>query len=583
MPGPWTLLACLSYDIAPPDTLSVEDDEGAVVFDADGDGFGSTVDCDDDDATVYPGADELCDGLDNDCNAQVDEGAVGFVDEDGDGFGAGEEQCSEVGVAALDGDCDDDDPLVNPAALEVCDGFDNDCDGEADEGLVGFLDEDGDGFGVGEEQCVDDAAVASVDGDCDDADPAMHPFNDEVFDGLDNDCDEAVDELRIWDATTVWTEDATEYCAGRMVTAVGETLVIGGFCNQLGWTSSPGRAWFVDATATGEQVLDDAVYLEGDHNEAVGVDSVALSDSQVALSAGLSNWPGQTQDPHIYVIDLPVTETGLASDVAVATITGHGGNDGLTVEQGYDVSGDGEGDLLATARGYPDWDGSAFLFHGPLSGDYDYADADLRVAGQNGSCEEIVGFHAGEEGILSSGYCYGSRYSPGEYKGVVRYFEGQRTGTVQTTDADLSIIGSESQVRIGASLAFYDWDGDGTEEIVSGTYEDIYLFETGLSGTVSEDAATWVIQGVNTLQLEDGHLFLGNTRNGELLLYSVPEDPPAYYTGRYLPQEVAALHLVEEPWYGDSIALTEGMLWVGSPGNTDKQQPGFVYGFPWDF
>ena len=575
------LLACLNPQTEP-GNLSVQD-SGAIVADADGDGYGPDADCDDSDASVHPGALELCDEVDNDCDDAVDEGLFGFVDQDGDGFGSGEEQCSEAGVAPLDGDCDDAEASVNPGAEEICDGLDNDCDGQVDQGLIGYLDEDEDGFGTGQEQCFDDAPVASVGGDCDDADPEVHPTTDEILDGLDNDCDGGVDELTPEDATTLWYEDTSEYCAGRMVTAVGETLVIGGFCNQLGWTSSPGRAWFVDATATGEQVLDDAVYLEGDHNEAVGVDSVALSDSQVALSAGLSNWPGQTQDPHIYVIDLPVTETGLASDVAVATITGHGGNDGLTVEQGYDVSGDGEGDLLATARGYPDWDGSAFLFHGPLSGDYDYADADLRVAGQNGSCEEIVGFHAGEEGILSSGYCYGSRYSPGEYKGVVRYFEGQRTGTVQTTDADLSIIGSESQVRIGAYAVLYDWNGDGTEEIVVGSYDDLYVFEAGLSGTVNEDAAAWVIVGVNTLQLEDGHLFLGDHDAGELLLYEVPQDEPQYLEGVFLPQEVAVFHQTEEPWYGHSVAVTEGMLWVGSPGNIDLMQPGRVYGYPWGF
>ncbi|MEM7674732.1 MAG: putative metal-binding motif-containing protein, partial [Myxococcota bacterium] len=81
--------------------------------DRDGDGFACNVgDCNDANDTVYPGARELCDGLDNDCNSRVDDAP----DNDGDGLN----ECQ--------GDCDDLDPSVRPGRAEVCDGKDNDCD-----------------------------------------------------------------------------------------------------------------------------------------------------------------------------------------------------------------------------------------------------------------------------------------------------------------------------------------------------------------------------------------------------------------------------------------------------------------------
>jgi len=143
-------------------------DEGTEHYDDDGDGYNETEgDCDDDNVHVYPGATEIGDGVDNDCDGQVDEG-MDTSDDDGDGY------------SEADGDCDDDDRDVYPGAEEVGDHVDNDCDGLVDEG-TDFYDDDGDGF-------------TEADGDCDDDDASTYPNAIDVADGVDNDCDGHVDE-----------------------------------------------------------------------------------------------------------------------------------------------------------------------------------------------------------------------------------------------------------------------------------------------------------------------------------------------------------------------------------------------------
>jgi hypothetical protein len=119
-----------------------QDCDGEDLDDLDGDGSPYALDCDDQNPTAFPGNTEVCDGVDNDCNGDIDSDAVNRlewpVDLDGDGFaGSLALDCFEQGFEQLN-DCDDTDPAVNPNATESCSNeTDDNCDGYVDEMLVG--------------------------------------------------------------------------------------------------------------------------------------------------------------------------------------------------------------------------------------------------------------------------------------------------------------------------------------------------------------------------------------------------------------------------------------------------------------
>ncbi len=182
---------------------------------------GNDFDCDDAAAEVFRGADERCNGIDDDCDDLVDEvGAIDpptwYRDEDEDGFGDSESgivgcDSPEEGWVTVGGDCDDGDDAIHPEADETCDGIDNDCNDEVDDGLgdvasLWYADRDSDGWGDDDDSvlacAMPDGRVARG-GDCDDGAGGVNPEGVEVCNGVDDDCDERVDE----GLTSTWYRD----------------------------------------------------------------------------------------------------------------------------------------------------------------------------------------------------------------------------------------------------------------------------------------------------------------------------------------------------------------------------------------
>lgn len=207
--------------------------------------FAAGEDCADANAEVNPAAQEVCDeiDLDEDCDGFADDGddsATGqfsaWIDADADGYGVEESAvfaCDPADLyALLSGDCDDVDPAVNPAAAEVCNNVDDNCDSEVDGAAIDagmwYPDADGDGFGssLGLTDCDQPEAYVDNGDDCDDAVPSVNPLGEEVCNQVDDDCDGEVDAGDVCDAVKLDTEEECGCSSPSGVVPAGMSLLI---------------------------------------------------------------------------------------------------------------------------------------------------------------------------------------------------------------------------------------------------------------------------------------------------------------------------------------------------------------------
>ncbi len=322
---------CNGIDDDCDDRIDLDDgdlvDASSAYIDADGDGYGTAPlvevcdllgtspvagDCDDGNADVNPDAPEVCDLLDDDCDGLVDLDDPGVTDplsvfEDGDGDGYGAEPvvvCDTTGTAAVGGDCDDGDADVSPAAIEICNAIDDDCDAAIDDDDDSLAtrwipDSDGDGYGDATATAVAACAppsgyVAADPADCDDADASVYPGAVELCDDVQQDCSDAGWTRDVGVATFYpdgggyedWTADLASGLYGATATIVLDTVGDLVICDGT---------WYVDlevesdeVTITGLHGSADTILSGGDDTRVLGI----VEDSAKVKVRGLTMTEG---------------------------------------------------------------------------------------------------------------------------------------------------------------------------------------------------------------------------------------------------------------------------------------------------
>ena len=522
----WIPLALLCGCV--PDKVSDAGGGGVESPDSDGDGVLDYLDCAPRDPATFPGAAEVCDAADNDCDGEVDEDAIDavswYADDDGDGFGVEaylDRACTAPAASSsVAGDCDDADARVSPVADERCGGGDEDCDGQTDEADAVdqeryYADNDGDGYGDARwayDACEAPEGFVDDGRDCDDGDPELHPDATELCDGVDQDCDGAVDE----DATElVWHRDSDRdgfgATAGSRACRVGDPAwtLEGSDCDDGDATIWPGADELCDGLDNDcDGVVDDEVdeipvwYADRDGD--------GYGDDHGAPYATCGAHDGYVSD----ALDCDDRDEGVSPEAVEQCTDGidndcDGALDPCAPEAVY---GAASGDYLGWAiLGGSDWSGdgapdalfSAYLANsdGADSGRIYMVssafDADLDLAGA-AALDGSKGLKLGA-GLAAPGDLNGDGYPEllaggsgddhaGDDAGSVWLISGPITEGSGLTDPLAVVRGASAGDALGGALAAgADVDGDGVGDWAAGVYE---------SGLAAEGAgAVWLYSG----------------------------------------------------------------------------------------
>jgi hypothetical protein len=481
-------------------------------------------DCRNSDDQIYPGAPEVCDGSDNNCDGTTDEAdplvelLTFYRDDDGDGYGvdsdsyAGCDQAS--GYVLAGGDCGDGDTAIYPSAVEYCDGKDNDCDGTTD-GDVAYVDwyadDDHDGWGDATDimnECSEPDGYVLVAGDCDDGLDAVHPEAEDVCaDDLDNDCDGSVDNC-FWDL------------------AAASSMFEGSSSNgRLGW-----------AVAAGD--------LDGDGAADVVTGSPYLSSNlgEIRIAFG------------------PSEGTVAAADMDVAITTTASSYLGYAIAVG-DADGDGQDDLLATTPLTSP--AVVHLFLGPVTADLSVTEADATLEGTATFTASIVTILSDMDGDDLTDIAVGAPY--GGSGGTVYVVAGPLSGVSElATTATWTYVGVDLNDAAGDNVEdLGDLDGDGLSEIGVSAHNAlgtgaVYVLPSGTAGgTYDIDvAAVSTLTGTDTNGLFGSSLAAGDLDGdgyGDLLVGADSADTLTNTTG--------AVYGFHGPLSASLSAATPDTLW----------------------
>ena len=565
LPLPIALMTgCTKTDDAPADsgmhhTDSAEpgDSDPVEEVDADGDGSPEGEDCDDANADVFPGADEVCNGIDDDCDDVVDDDAIDqgtwYGDNDGDGYGAPDQPvtaCDQPSdTVDNDLDCDDDDADRYPSAPEICgDGVVQDCDGTEADALaacppswpdqvddvaaIRWSDDNGHSYSYSGRSI----AVGDTDGDGVD-DVLVGAWN-------RNNGDESTGTAYLMlgggvssgelddvaDAT--FKSDWDWQSCGYTVATIPDTDGDGDdeLLMQCRDSEAGGRIYQFLGGSTGESVAqDDAV---GDAYPSYGTDysfGAAMAggdldgDGVGDLIVGAPSW--RTEGASfgavlVYLGGLSGSETPWTADATAFSVTANDAMGSGAAIVG-DVDGDGLDDVLLGATGQSVDEGCSYCGAAWLvtAGDVDASTFDVESAHTariSGTADyDYVGGSAlaGAGDVNGDGYAdmiLGAPQADGgaETDGGEAYvFLGGVSGQVTTGDADATIVGSVERGWLGRDVASAgDVDQDGLDDVLVGAPVDFeseastggtaYVFlASGLSGSLTPEDALESTQG----------------------------------------------------------------------------------------
>ena len=393
------------------------------------------------------------------------------VDADGDGFFEGD-------------DCDDTNAEVNPAADEVCDGVDNDCDGEIDgpesvDAVTSYTDADGDGYGDPDAPVVDcpDEGQISNDEDCDDTDPEVFPGATETwYDDVDADCDGALDP----DVCTDPPEGAL-FAADPSCTYTPQPPTAWNI--QVEWSTDPREGWTWAHAPDSTRVMStpSVGQLTDDNGDGV-IDERDIPDIAVVTFAR-SNWY-TTGNLRVVSGDGSTEHWGLSSVTDGTTTYSINSASGIAIG---DIDADGSPDLIL-----PSYDGSllALEHDGTLKwassavdvGRYSYPS--ITDMDGDGSPEIIVNAHVFDASgalLASSSATSGSTFAADlDGDGTLEHIAG--TGVMAM---DGTMLWHDTTHTAGTP-AVMDWDGDGFGDVLNQSRGNLTVYDR--NGTILVDS-----------------------------------------------------------------------------------------------
>jgi len=481
----------------------------------------NSTDCDDLETLVNPDATEICDDIDNDCNSLVDDEDSGldsstastfyfdsdedgfgdpsnttqacdlpsgylenssdcddsdaninpttawFLDADSDGFGnmsSSYISCEQPSGFVLDStDCDDGDYSVNTSAIEVCDGYDNNCDeliDDADSSLdtstanTFYLDADEDGYGDSSSislSCEVPSGYVTVGTDCDDNDSLVSPGLEEICDEIDNNCDSVVDE----GVTTTYFLDADGDGYGDSGETIEACSLPSGHvsdstdCDDLESLANPGL----------EEICADGI-----DNDCDGTSNECELYGEVSLLEYNAKLIGEEDEDRA----------------------------GFSVSEAGDVNGDGLSDIIIGAI-YHDSNeinaGAAYILFGEISGYIDLSLANVKITGEKYE-SYIGGSISNARDTNNDGFddvLLGARYEE-NYSGVSYLFLGPITGELETDIADSILYGEANGDYSGT---YVSKSGD----VNNDSFDDILIGAPGEDSRGNSVGATYLIFG----------------------------------------------------------------------------------------